>query len=195
MELKLIFLMYMLCRLLQKYAMSRLYRYWWRMELMLVFLMDMFCRLLQSGAMRMLSRYWWRRGLVLRYLVEMLCEVLQRGHEKVIQLLVEHGADVNVSDGYALRSAAEMGHEKLVQPLLEQEPMQILLSGGYPLRSAAGTYPPFIPRLSGKATRRDTSTKQALAIAAARGYERIVHLLLENGADIHGSDGDALVCC
>jgi ankyrin repeat protein len=47
-----------------------------------------------------------------------------KGHEKVVQMLLDRGADINTQGGHygnALRAASMRGHEKVVQMLLEKE--------------------------------------------------------------------------
>ena len=44
------------------------------------------------------------------------------GHEKVVQILIDAGADVNARGGYygnSLQAALEGGHEKVVQMLID----------------------------------------------------------------------------
>ena len=45
-----------------------------------------------------------------------------RGHTEVVRVLLEHGADVNISRPYgtALQAATKVGHTKIVEMLLEK---------------------------------------------------------------------------
>ncbi|KAF4250945.1 hypothetical protein CNMCM8980_009584 [Aspergillus fumigatiaffinis] len=48
-----------------------------------------------------------------------LLEASAEGHEKIIQLLLENGADVNAQGGSALLAASKEGHDKIIQLLLD----------------------------------------------------------------------------
>lgn len=89
----------------------------------------------------------------------------QGGHEKIVQMLLEKGANVNAPGGQcgigtALQAASQEGHEKIIQILLE--------------RGADVNAPP-----SGV----DIGT--ALQAASQKGHEKIVQMLLERGADVN----------
>ncbi|KAI0133742.1 ankyrin repeat-containing domain protein [Xylariales sp. AK1849] len=82
------------------------------------------------------------------------------GHEKVVQLLSEKGADINVqggSYGTALQAASANGHEKVVQLLLEK---------GADIDVQCGRY------------------GTAIQAASKKGHKVVVQLLLKKGADI-----------
>ena len=93
------------------------------------------------------------------------------GHEKVVQMLVDLGADVNAQGGEygnALCAASAAGHEKIVQ---------ILVDAGANVNAQGG------------------SNGNALCAASATGHEKIVQILVDAGADVHtqgGSNGNAL---
>lgn len=93
------------------------------------------------------------------------------GHEKVVQTLLDQGADINTRGGYfgnALQAAVWKGHEKVVQILLDQ---------GADINSQGGGF------------------GSALQTAALGGHEKIVQNLLDQGADINfqgGEHGSAL---
>ncbi|KAJ7499632.1 ankyrin repeat-containing domain protein [Mycena latifolia] len=85
------------------------------------------------------------------------------GHLEMVQLLIEHGADVNARDGgTALQEASYMGHEPVVRLLVERNADVDAQGGHY------GT---------------------ALQAAASAGQERVVGLLLEHGADVNIQGG------
>ncbi|KAK7905423.1 hypothetical protein LTR67_000145 [Exophiala xenobiotica] len=95
------------------------------------------------------------------------------GHEKVVQILLNAGADVNAQaqgvrygNSNALSAASARGNEKVVQILVDRGADVNAL--GY-----HGT---------------------ALSAASAWGYEKIVQMLLDRGADVNalGKDGTAL---
>ena len=84
-----------------------------------------------------------------------------QGHEKVVQLLLDRGADVNAQGGYygtALQAASRYGHEKVVQLLLDR---------GADV-NAQGEY-----------------HSNALQAASYEGHEKVVQLLLDRGADVN----------
>ena len=93
------------------------------------------------------------------------------GRKKVVELLLEHGADVNAKgsdDGTALQAASYKGHEKVAELLLEHGADVNAEGGGY------GT---------------------ALQAASYNGHEKVAELLLEKGADVNaegGGNGTAL---
>ena len=93
------------------------------------------------------------------------------GHEKVVQRLLDQGADINAQGGRygsALQAASSEGHEKVVQRLLDQG-ADINAQGGY--------------------------FGNALQAASFRGHEKVIHMLLDHGADINAQDeylGNAL---
>ncbi|CAG8949966.1 hypothetical protein HYFRA_00004298 [Hymenoscyphus fraxineus] len=94
-----------------------------------------------------------------------------RGHAESVNLLLEHGADINLEGGQhgsALGAASYGGHEHIVNLLLEHG-ADINLEGG--------------------------QHGSALGAASYNGNKHIVNLLLEHGADINlegGSFGSAL---
>ncbi|CAI7594286.1 unnamed protein product [Penicillium pancosmium] len=87
------------------------------------------------------------------------------GHDKIVQLLLEHGADVNAQGGdygNALYAACDGGHEKIVQ---------LLLDHGANVNALGGPF------------------GNALYAACSGGYNKIVQLLLEHGADVNAQGG------
>lgn len=90
-----------------------------------------------------------------------LLEASRDGDLTAVQRLLEHGADVNSTDGYgqtALQLAAEFGHTDIVRMLLASEAMMEVqdLNGWTPLQCASN-----------------------------RGHISVVQVLLAAGADIH----------
>ncbi|KAL8815302.1 MAG: hypothetical protein Q9191_008471, partial [Dirinaria sp. TL-2023a] len=86
---------------------------------------------------------------------------VEEGHEKIVQLLLDHGANVNAISkfgGTALHVASVRGFEKIVQ---------LLLNHGANV-NAISKYD-------------DT----ALHVASLRGFEKIVQLLLDHGANVN----------
>ncbi|KAJ9661139.1 hypothetical protein H2198_002083 [Neophaeococcomyces mojaviensis] len=126
---------------------------------------------------------------------------LKEGREKVVQMLLDKGADVETIGGYgnALHTASANGHERIVQILLDkgadvntigehgsalhtasvsghEKMVQILLDKGADVNAEGGLY------------------GSALQAASARGHEKIVQMLLDKDADINivGEHGSAL---
>ena len=86
-----------------------------------------------------------------------------KGYKKVVQLLLERGADVNAQGGFygnALYAASSWGQEKVVQLLLEK---------GADINAQGGYY------------------GNALQAASYEGNEKVVQLLLEKGANSKGA--------
>lgn len=121
-----------------------------------------------------------------------------RDHGKVVQMLLDRGADANAqlgADGSALHIACRWGHEKVVQILLDrgadinaqdrecenalqtasfmghEEVVQMLLDRGADISNQGGYY------------------GNALQAAALKGYEKIVQMLLDRGADVSAQGG------
>ncbi|CAI7653375.1 unnamed protein product [Penicillium crustosum] len=93
------------------------------------------------------------------------------GHDKIVQMLLERGADVNAQGGEygnALQAACLRGYDKIVQMLLER---------GADVSAQGGEY------------------GNALQAACAEGHDRIAQMLLERGTDVNAQgryDGNAL---
>lgn len=88
-----------------------------------------------------------------------------RGHEKVVQMLLDRGADINAQGGTysnALQAASYRGHKKVVQMLLDR---------GADINA------------------QDGFSDNALVAASYRGHEEIVQILLDRGADIDAQSG------
>ncbi|KAL5045868.1 hypothetical protein BDW71DRAFT_72141 [Aspergillus fruticulosus] len=82
-----------------------------------------------------------------------------QGHDKLVQILLDQGADVNAQGGFygnAFQAASAGGHEKMVQ---------ILLNQGADANAQGGKY------------------GNALQAASARGREKVVQILIEHGAN------------
>ncbi|KAF4160029.1 hypothetical protein CNMCM6069_009713 [Aspergillus lentulus] len=92
-----------------------------------------------------------------------LLEASAEGHDKIIQLLLLHGADVNAQGGSALLAASKEGHDKIIH---------LLLLHGADVNAQGGS---------------------ALLVASKEGHDRIVQLLLDHGADVNSQGGSALL--
>jgi ankyrin repeat protein len=121
------------------------------------------------------------------------------GHEKVVELLLGAGADVNAENGYhgdtALRVSSASGHEKVIKLLLEAGADANTRGGFYgsALGAAAGRGHEKVVELLLKAGT-DVNAPgieygNALQAASAGGHEKVVELLLDAGADINARGG------
>jgi ankyrin repeat protein len=87
------------------------------------------------------------------------------GHNRIVQMLLERGADVNAQGGWygnALQAASAIGHDKIVQMLLDR---------GADVNAQGGWY------------------GNALQAASVRGYDRTMQMLLDRGADVNAQGG------
>ena len=91
-----------------------------------------------------------------------LREASGNGHLEIVKLLLEHGANVHAQEDKALRWASRNGHTKVVELLLEH---------GADVRAY---------------------DDEALRWASYNGHLGVVKLLLENGADVHACKDEAL---
>jgi hypothetical protein len=89
-----------------------------------------------------------------------LREASKNGHAAVVQLLIQHGADVHAEGDLALRWASQHGHTAVVQLLLQN-----------------GLDVPFQGR-------------GALRLSSLHGHTAVVELLLQHGLDVHDEDND-----
>jgi tetratricopeptide (TPR) repeat protein len=89
-----------------------------------------------------------------------------QGHDKIVQMLLEKGADVNAEGGfygYALQAASAKGYEKIVQMLLDKNADVNAQGGGF---------------------------GSALQAVSATGHYNIVQMLLDRGADVNAHGGE-----
>ena len=87
------------------------------------------------------------------------------GHEKIVQMLLDKGVDVNAQGGrygHALQAASVRGHDQVVRMLLDK---------GADVNAQGGEY------------------GSALPAASAGGHEAVVRLLLYKGADVNAGLG------
>ncbi|CAI7613127.1 unnamed protein product [Penicillium viridicatum] len=88
------------------------------------------------------------------------------GHDRIVELLLERGADVNVRGGdygNALQAACFGGHDKIAQKLLER---------GADVNAQDGYY------------------GNALQVSCDRGHDKVAQMLLEQGADVNAQGGE-----
>ena len=88
-----------------------------------------------------------------------------RGHEKVVQMLLDRGADVDAKEESmeCPTSSIRGGHEKVVQMLLDR---------GADVNAQGGEY------------------GNALQAASVGGHDKVVQMLLDRGADVNAQGGD-----
>jgi len=130
-----------------------------------------------------------------------------KGHEKVVQILLDAGANVNAQGarfrkfGNALQAASHGGHEKVVQMLLGAGADVNARSGrvGNALQAAAyGGYENVVQILLDAGVHVNAQGREygnALQAASYGGHEKVVQMLLGAGADVNAQDerfGNAL---
>ncbi|KAJ7453724.1 ankyrin repeat-containing domain protein [Mycena latifolia] len=102
----------------------------------------------------------------------------REGHESLVRLLIEKNADINAQDelnGTALQTASKAGHESVVRLLIEKGANINARGGSFETLSPAG-----LDRLAGILGVFGT----ALQVASEKGYESVVRLLIEKGANV-----------
>ena len=120
------------------------------------------------------------------------------GHNKVVQMLLEKGADVNAQGGHysnALYAASSGGHNKVVQMLLEKGADVNAQGGHYSNALYAASlegHNQVVMMLLEKGA--DVNAQggyygNALQAASSGGHEKVVMMLLEKGADVNAQDG------
>jgi ankyrin repeat protein len=126
-----------------------------------------------------------------------LQEASSGGHEKLVQILLDKGADMNAqhgSLGTALQAASRGGHEKVVQMLLDKG-ADVNAQGGLfntALQAASwGGHEKVVQTLLDKGAdvnALSVSRGTALQAASEEGHEKVVQILLEKGADVNAQD-------
>ena len=88
-----------------------------------------------------------------------------KGHEKVVQILIDAGADVNAQGRYdnALNAASKEGHKTVVE---------ILIDAGADMNARGGYY------------------GNALQAASEEGHKKVVQILIDAGADVNAQGED-----
>ncbi|KAJ7302491.1 ankyrin repeat-containing domain protein [Mycena albidolilacea] len=120
------------------------------------------------------------------------------GHQKICQLLLKKGANVNAQGGRygnALQAAASGGHANIVQVLLDKGADVNAQGGKYSnaLQAAAsGGHDKVVQVLLDKGA--DVNAQggeygNALQVAASRGHRKVVQVLLDKGADVNARGG------
>lgn len=129
-----------------------------------------------------------------------LLSAAEGGKEDIVQLLLEHKADLGAKDEQnrtALHLAAEAGHEQVVSLLLEKgaDPNLKATDGSTPLWRAAkfGKYEvvkQLLPLDGLDINAKSKNFMAPLAEAAREGHEKVVTLLVEKGADLNIKDDE-----
>ncbi|KAJ6047297.1 uncharacterized protein N7446_007574 [Penicillium canescens] len=116
------------------------------------------------------------------------------GHDKIGQMLLEHGANINAQGGEygtALQAACAGGYDKIIQMLLEHGADVNAQGGKYgnALQAAcAGGYDKFAQMLlehGADVNAQGGKYGTALQAACAEGYDKLVQMLLARGADVN----------
>ncbi|KAJ6027441.1 NACHT nucleoside triphosphatase [Penicillium canescens] len=120
------------------------------------------------------------------------------GHERVVQMLLDRGADVNVQGGFygnALQAASYGGHAKVVQMLLDRGADVNVQGGDYDnaLQAASsGGHEKAVQMLLDRGADVNAQREHygnALQAASRGGYEKAVQMLLDRGADVNARGG------
>lgn len=108
------------------------------------------------------------------------------GHEPVVHLLIENGADPNLSDrsgNTALHIAASGGHMAMFEPLIGNEADPRLHAGfGKNIAGNKSTIQRLLTNGAGPHLQNEFG-HTALSFAVRKEHESVVHLLLKSGAD------------
>ena len=116
------------------------------------------------------------------------------GHLAVVEVLLAHGADVNIGDHHrrALRFASEQGHLAVVEVLLAHG-ANVHADDDSALRDASyHGHAAVVEVLLAHGADVHASDDAALRNASARGRVAVVEVLLAHGADVHALDDAAL---
>ncbi|KAJ5155715.1 hypothetical protein N7492_008518 [Penicillium capsulatum] len=117
-----------------------------------------------------------------------------RGHDKVVEMLLDRGADVNAQGGFygnALQAASLNGHDKVVQMLLDRGAdvdAQGGLHGNAFQAGSEGGHDKVVEMLLDRgADVNAQGGEYAIAVQAAslNGHDKVVEMLLDRGADDH----------
>jgi ankyrin repeat protein len=120
------------------------------------------------------------------------------GHEKVIQMLLNVGAEVNAQGGHfgnALQAASEGGHEKVVQMLLDVGADVNAQGGQYgnALQAASGSGHEKVVQMlldvGAEVNAQGGQYGNALQAASVRGHEKVIQMLLDVGAEVNAQGG------
>ncbi|KAK1622056.1 ankyrin repeat-containing domain protein [Colletotrichum phormii] len=122
-----------------------------------------------------------------------------RGHDKIVQMLLNKGADVNAQGGdygNALQAGSLEGHDKIVQMLLNKGADVNAQGGDYGNALQAGSlegHDKIVQMLLNKGA--DVNAQggeygNALQAASYEGYHNIVQMLLDKGADVNAEGGE-----
>ncbi|KAG9648244.1 purine and uridine phosphorylase, partial [Aureobasidium melanogenum] len=120
-------------------------------------------------------------------------------HDKIVQMLLDSGADVNTKGGRygnALQAASYEGRGKIVQMLLDRGADVYALGGYYgnALQAASASGHDEIVRMlldrGADVNAQDVYYGNALQAASAEGQGKVVQMLLDSGADVHAEGGE-----
>ena len=120
------------------------------------------------------------------------------GYEKIVQLLLDKGAEVNAQGGHygnALQAALAGGHEQVVKILLDEGAEVNAQGGDYgnALHAASAEgYEQVVKILLDEGADVNAQGRRygnALQAALARGHEQVVKILLDEGADVNAQGG------
>ncbi|KAJ5812294.1 hypothetical protein N7474_008595 [Penicillium riverlandense] len=128
----------------------------------------------QLAVMKMWSRYCWIMAASIN------------GHEKVVQKLLDHGAEVNAQGG--TYGNALGGYEKVVQILLDHG-VEVNAQGGVHGNALYAVSSEGHDKVVQMLLDRGAEYCNALQAAASGGHEKVVQMLLEHGANVNARCG------
>ncbi|KAL8701797.1 MAG: hypothetical protein Q9201_004711 [Fulgogasparrea decipioides] len=120
------------------------------------------------------------------------------GHNKIVEMLLDKGADINAQGGEygnALQAAITEGHDKVVQILLDKgaDVNQGRRYSNALQAASAGGRDKVVQMLLDKGADINAQGGEcgnALQAASARGHDKVVQILLDKGADINAQGGE-----
>ena len=127
----------------------------------------------------------------------LLMDAAYYGHERVVELLLQRGAEVNQQNSMgasALMGAADNGHEKVVELLIRHgAEIDLLTSNGstalmYAAQEGHERVVDLLLQRGAEINKQDSDGATALMFAAQAGHARVVELLLQRGAKINMQD-------
>jgi ankyrin repeat protein len=122
----------------------------------------------------------------------------QKGFQHIVQLLLNHGAEVNAQGGLydnALQAASTKGHEQIVKLLIAHDAKVNAQGGRYDTALHAASYQgheQIVKLLIAHNAKVNTQGRRygtALHAASHQGYEQIVKLLIAHNADVNAQGG------
>ncbi|KAJ7441378.1 ankyrin repeat-containing domain protein, partial [Mycena galericulata] len=122
----------------------------------------------------------------------LLHAAIAKRHSKIVHILAENGADVNVAGGEygsPLQAAAFWGYPEIIHILIEKGANINAAGGKYGSSLQAAAYRGHA-QIFRFLLEKDAEYRSLLHAAIAKGHSEIVHMLDENGADVNAAGGE-----